>query len=823
MADPSQLPDPFAGSDDLIGSNSADSNNRTSSNDGSTNETSSGDSVAAVSGGSSAVVASGDSSERDASGSGASGSGASGGGASSGKTGVVSGSGNVQTMQELLSTIQEQNRKGQEQNRKGDAQQQKQQNRKGDSKKKSDSHRSDATTRTDAHARGLRDQRSEASASQQPNEQSNAPQQPKNEDQRTASAGAGTGRQVSQQAGQRRSGGSRGDGQQEKKHVVQKNLRTPQSDQRTHDQRAHDQRKQRAQGARALEEVSKVRSLGASLEAAEQAMKPAHRASDDAPASPENTASENTSDANASAAQRRESGSTSDLKGVPVSSQSMRQSQPVSESSISGVQSGKDASRTHTMSTQRTMPTQQSQHSQSGQRATQDVRSLSQTQTSAREQTRQSGRSDLSSGERPGSARQGEMHARATNSRTNTNNHTNKSGMNTIAADQNKNSARSAESMLRVPQSRSGEQRSRAQSKQSALGAGNGALPGSLKATIAAIAVIEIILVAGLGYMLTEIRSSGDSGSQQTQLLALEDRIYANELRGNDIEAHEERLAQIETTLEGDVVSRRDVEQALAAYQATLQASSSDTDGDGLSDYEELFLYETDPYASDTDGDGYLDGEEVDAFYAPLTEGRDAKATAALEQFQSLVSQSFDEATSVTHSSIQDGAKASLELEADKRMKLIGQWVIEDVLYDVTFNGTFVYRPYSALLRASGTISFVGRNGQSWENVDATLQGFIRSANGSAADSDAMVWYLTVPEANTEIGLKASTIRLEWPLDRTSENAASADMDAASADVNDAGVLRDATEDSETARDMSEDAANTNERDNGITNTNAAL
>lgn len=36
-----------------------------------------------------------------------------------------------------------------------------------------------------------------------------------------------------------------------------------------------------------------------------------------------------------------------------------------------------------------------------------------------------------------------------------------------------------------------------------------------------------------------------------------------------------------------------------------------DTDGDGLSDYDELYVYHTSPYLADTDGDSIPDGEEV--------------------------------------------------------------------------------------------------------------------------------------------------------------------------------------------------------------------
>ncbi len=39
--------------------------------------------------------------------------------------------------------------------------------------------------------------------------------------------------------------------------------------------------------------------------------------------------------------------------------------------------------------------------------------------------------------------------------------------------------------------------------------------------------------------------------------------------------------------------------------------TSSDTDGDGLSDYQEVFIYKTNPVKADTDGDGFSDGYEV--------------------------------------------------------------------------------------------------------------------------------------------------------------------------------------------------------------------
>lgn len=50
--------------------------------------------------------------------------------------------------------------------------------------------------------------------------------------------------------------------------------------------------------------------------------------------------------------------------------------------------------------------------------------------------------------------------------------------------------------------------------------------------------------------------------------------------------------------------------------------NNPDTDGDGLSDGDEVIIWHTDPLKPDTDGDGYLDGEEVRNGYNPLGPGK---------------------------------------------------------------------------------------------------------------------------------------------------------------------------------------------------------
>jgi len=45
---------------------------------------------------------------------------------------------------------------------------------------------------------------------------------------------------------------------------------------------------------------------------------------------------------------------------------------------------------------------------------------------------------------------------------------------------------------------------------------------------------------------------------------------------------------------------------------------TQDTDEDGLSDYDEVYIYSTSPYMQDTDSDGYPDKQEVESDHDPV-------------------------------------------------------------------------------------------------------------------------------------------------------------------------------------------------------------
>jgi len=52
-------------------------------------------------------------------------------------------------------------------------------------------------------------------------------------------------------------------------------------------------------------------------------------------------------------------------------------------------------------------------------------------------------------------------------------------------------------------------------------------------------------------------------------------------------------------------------------FTSVAKAEIIDSDNDGLSDYDEINIYHTNPQVADTDGDGYNDGQEIKAGFSP--------------------------------------------------------------------------------------------------------------------------------------------------------------------------------------------------------------
>ena len=64
----------------------------------------------------------------------------------------------------------------------------------------------------------------------------------------------------------------------------------------------------------------------------------------------------------------------------------------------------------------------------------------------------------------------------------------------------------------------------------------------------------------------------------------------------------------------------------MATFGFVFAKIENDSDKDGLSDYEEQKVYQTNPTKADTDNDGYKDAQEIYHGYSPL-KGNDEKLT----------------------------------------------------------------------------------------------------------------------------------------------------------------------------------------------------
>ncbi|MFA6130934.1 MAG: hypothetical protein WC730_01575 [Patescibacteria group bacterium] len=89
----------------------------------------------------------------------------------------------------------------------------------------------------------------------------------------------------------------------------------------------------------------------------------------------------------------------------------------------------------------------------------------------------------------------------------------------------------------------------------------------------------------------------------------------------------------------------------------------TDTDGDGLTDYDELYVHKTSPYLADTDGDGYTDETEVRIGTDPNCKGNECMEVVEEESdlFSDLVDTTATEETVDSSVDLSD-AEASMDV-----------------------------------------------------------------------------------------------------------------------------------------------------------------
>ena len=94
-------------------------------------------------------------------------------------------------------------------------------------------------------------------------------------------------------------------------------------------------------------------------------------------------------------------------------------------------------------------------------------------------------------------------------------------------------------------------------------------------------------------------------------------------LSGTDIVSSTEPQTTDDTILFGTVIDRdSDGLDDIRERELGTNPDHWDTDGDELTDYDEVVVWKTDPLRGDTDGDTHLDGREVKNGYSPTGPGR---------------------------------------------------------------------------------------------------------------------------------------------------------------------------------------------------------
>jgi hypothetical protein len=148
--------------------------------------------------------------------------------------------------------------------------------------------------------------------------------------------------------------------------------------------------------------------------------------------------------------------------------------------------------------------------------------------------------------------------------------------------------------------------------------------------------VVLLILGGGGWWIYTAFIKAPDTGIQTTQPIIEDDTAMEME---QDVQEDEVPVEATTSTSEQaqEISDDQQDKEVLFGPQSDEDADGIldltetefgtdprnwDSDGDELSDGDEVFVWETDPLNPDTDGDGYLDGLEVQSGYSPTGPGR---------------------------------------------------------------------------------------------------------------------------------------------------------------------------------------------------------
>jgi hypothetical protein len=122
---------------------------------------------------------------------------------------------------------------------------------------------------------------------------------------------------------------------------------------------------------------------------------------------------------------------------------------------------------------------------------------------------------------------------------------------------------------------------------------------------------------------------SGDPALQAEANKAIQ--TYREDLISTALNSDRDRsiASELDMILEDELIKLAEKVRTFEAIrrERTENESAIDTDGDGISDFDEITLYKTDPTRADTDNDGFTDGAEIIRGYNPTNAAAEAAIT----------------------------------------------------------------------------------------------------------------------------------------------------------------------------------------------------
>ena len=124
-------------------------------------------------------------------------------------------------------------------------------------------------------------------------------------------------------------------------------------------------------------------------------------------------------------------------------------------------------------------------------------------------------------------------------------------------------------------------------------------------------------------------RRSGDETAEKRVMTQLEDLAKVMAKSATESTNYESILKDVKTQLNVRTTEYLENVDALDSLLVERNRSDvlQDSDKDGVSDFDEVVIYKTDPYETDTDTDGYTDGAEIISGFDPLDDTAESTVT----------------------------------------------------------------------------------------------------------------------------------------------------------------------------------------------------